>query len=163
MKTERRFAPIEHRGDGRVVSGTAIRYGDTAALPFGRERFEVGAFGELGTADVILNVAHDRGRPIARTGGGGLTLDDDATRLAMHAELPETREANDALANVRAGILRGLSIEFRAERERMAGNVRIIERARLTGIALVDRPAYPESGVQARHAAPGAPRRRVWL
>ena len=159
MKPERRWAALEYRGEGRVVTGTAMRYGDVARLPFGAERFEPGAFGEIRAADVILNVQHDRGRPVART-GGGLNLDDDLARLAIHAELPETREADDALANVKAKILRGFSIEFKAVRERMAGNVRIIERARLTGIALVDRPAYMESAVSARHVAP---LRRYWL
>ena len=160
MKPERRFAPLdEYREGSRLVTGTAMRYGDVARLPFGSERFEPGAFGEVRAADVILNVQHDRGRPVARV-GGGLSLDDDLERLAIHAELPETREADDALANVKAKILRGFSVEFRSVRERMAGNVRIVQRATLTSIALVDRPAYPESAVSARHVAC---LRRYWL
>ena len=123
MKPERRWAALEYRGEGRIVTGTAMRYGDVARLPFGSERFEPGAFGEIRAADVILNVQHDRGRPVART-GGGLNLDDDLARLAIHAELPETREADDALANVRRRrSFAGSRSSSRRSRERMAGNV----------------------------------------
>ena len=104
---ERRFAPLEYRGEGRTLEGVAVKYGDTARLPFGSERFEPGAFGDVAGADVILNVQHDRGRPIART-GGGLVLEDSREALAIRADLPATREADDALELVRAKVLRGL-------------------------------------------------------
>ena len=134
----------------------AIRYGDTATLPWGRERFEPGAFGDVAGADVILNVAHDRTRPIARTGGAGLALVDTSERLAMRAELPVTQEADDALALVRVGVLRGLSVEFRAVAERIEGGVRVIERAVLSAVGLVDTPAYPASEVEARRRRKGS-------
>lgn len=159
---ERRYVPLEHRGDGRVLSGTAIRYGDVATLPGGlRERFEPGAFGDVLTADVILNRQHQRGVPLARTGGGGLVLDDDLQRLAIHAELPETRDASDTLELVRSGVLRGLSIEFRALRETMRSGVRVISSARLAGVAVVDNGAYSGSDVAVRALDGG--RRRLWL
>ncbi len=60
------------------------------------------------------------------------------------------READDTLTLVRSGVLRGLSIEFAATRERMVGGVRTIQAARLTGIGVVDRNAYPGSTVEAR-------------
>ena len=53
---------------------------------------------------------------------------------------------------VRRGALRGFSIEFRAKNQRYEGGTRIIESAELTGIALVDAPAYPESLAEARRA-----------
>ena len=112
-------------------------------------------------ADVLLNVAHDRGRPIARTGGGGLALADSAEALTIRADLPVTREADDALALVRAGVLRSLSIEFRAAAERMEGAVRVIERATLAAIGLVDTGAYPGSTVEARRRKGSTP--NPWL
>ena len=117
------------------------------------ERFEPGAFGDLSGADVILNRQHLRAAPLARTGGGGLTLADGPDALRMSADLPETREAADALTLVRAGILRGLSVEFRALRERIERGVRVIVRAKLIRIGLVDEPAYKGAGVEARQAA----------
>ena len=160
---ERRYCELRAEG-GRKLSGVAIVYGDTATLPGGlRERFEPGAFAPVG--DVILNRQHDRGEPLARTGGGGLELDDSPQALRIRASLPPTGAGEDCLTLVRAGVLRGLSIEFRAVTERFEGNVRIIERAALEAVAVVDSGAYPGSTVEARKAAPEpqARRARLWL
>ena len=155
MVLERRYAEL--RADGRRLSGVAIRYGDTATLPWGEERIAAAAFAPIG--DVILNASHDRSSPLARTGGGGLELVDTAESLTIRAELPATRAADDVLELVRRGVMRGLSVEFRAVAERMEGGARVIERARLSGIGVVDTPAYPESEVEARRR--GA--RRTWV
>ena len=40
-----------------------------------------------------------------------------------------TREADDALALVKTGVIRGFSIEFRASRETMRSGVRVIQAA----------------------------------
>ena len=155
METEKRFYEIR-AVSGRRLEGTAIRYGDTALVKnIGPERFLVGAFGDLREADCILNVQHDRGRPIARTGGGGLTLADSPEALQLIADLPTVNEANDALELVRTKVLRGFSVEFRALKETFEGGVRTIESAELLAIGLVDRPAYGGSTVQARAAIPG--------
>jgi len=164
MQPERRYAEL--RADGRRLAGVAVRYGDTAALPWGEERIEPGAFGDVASADVVLNIQHDRGRPLARTGGAGLDLRDSPAALEVAAELPDTRDAADVLAMVRSGVLRGLSIEFVPRAERDDAGVRVIEAADLVGMAVVDKPAYPASALSARGAAFGtallAPR-RIWL
>ena len=133
-----------------MVSGVLLRYGDVATLPWGRERFEPGAFGDVTRADVILNSHHERARPLARTGGGGLELIDTREALNIRATLPITQDANDTIALILGGVLRGLSLEFSAVAERMEGQTRIVERAELRGLAVVDRPAYSDSLVQAR-------------
>lgn len=149
MKIERRFTEL--RQEGRRLSGVAIRYGAIAVFPWGRERFEAGAFGDVSQLDVILNSHHERARPLARTAGGGLQLVDTETELTIRADLPPTSEANDVLALVRSGVLRGLSIEFSAQDERLEeGDLRIVERAKLSAIGVVDRPQYETSTVQAR-------------
>ena len=166
MTTERRFC--EFRAAGRRLTGTAVGYDSEARMPWGRERFSVAAFVPLG--DTILNAMHDRRTPLARTGGGGLTLHDDDVSLRFEATLPATRAADDVLELVRTGVLRGASIEFEAQRERMEGDLRIVERARLSAIGIVDTPAFSDSEIEARMAAMApAPivtaggRRRVWL
>ena len=153
MQIERRFA--EFRAEGRSLVGVVVSYADVARLPFGRERFAPGAFGDLGAADVILNLQHDRSRPLARTQGGGLELADTADALTVRAELPETRDGNDALDLVRRRVLRGFSMEFGALREAMDDRVRVVERAELRGIGLVDRPAYQGSTVEVRRRIGG--------
>ena len=167
MEPERRYFELRQGDDGgRTLTGTAVRYGDVAAFPWGRERIVAGAFQPL--SDIVLNFQHDRGRPLARTGGGGLTITDDSAALEIRAELPETREADDCLELVRKSIVRGLSVEFISNREKFEGDdLRIIERATLFAVAVVDEPAYSQSEVAARQRAtrPPAPRtlRRFYL
>ena len=129
------------------LSGLAIRYGDVAVLPFGRETFEAGAFGDISESDVILNRQHNRGVPLARTNGGGLQLIDSPTELRLQADLPDTQPAREAITLIRAGVLRGFSIEFRAIKEYVSNRVLHVAEAALYGIALVDKPAYPDSQV----------------
>ena len=144
---ERRYSPIQ--ADGRRLSGVAVRYGEIAALPFGRETFIAGAFGDVAGLDVILRFQHNRDRPIART-PATLQLVDGPDALRIAAQLPETREADDALKLVRAGVLRGLSLEFRAGNAPIIDGVRTVRRAGLLGLGLVDQPAYLGSTVEAR-------------
>ena len=152
MTVERRYSELRQEG-GRRLSGVLIRYGDIGIPPWGgRERFESGAFGNLAGADIVLNSFHERSAPLARTGGGGLELFDTDNELTIRAELPDTTDANDTLEMVRAGILRGLSVEFKAISERTEDqDLRVVETASLRGCAVVDAPAYPDSSlVQAR-------------
>lgn len=151
MTTERRYCELRE-ADGRTLAGVLVRYGDEAKVWGTTERIEPGAFGpDVASADIVLNAHHDRSRPLARTQGGGLSLTDSVDELRLTAELPATREADDAIALVRAKVLRGLSIEFRVQDERTVNGVRVITRAQLAGAGLVDSPAYPASAVTARH------------
>ena len=148
MKTEFRFCEL--RREGRTLSGRGVVYGDVANIGGRPERFLPGAFGDVSKLDVILNAAHDRARPLARSDGGGLTLTDTPAALEVVATLAETRESSDTLALIDAGVLRGLSLEFVATRESMVGATRVLAAARLVGIAVVDKPAYSASKVAAR-------------
>ena len=129
------------RTRGRV-EGVALRYGDVATVGGAfSERFEAGAFGEVAGLDVIARLQHERGRPIGRTQGGGLALTDGPDALRASLALPATTQGRDAAELLRTRILRGWSVEFRATREKVAdGGLRVIERAELRGLGLVDEP-----------------------
>ena len=149
--------------DAKTIGGIAVRYGDTASIG-GQfmERIEAGAFGNIG--DVVLNIQHDRARPIARTQGGGLELADGPDILRATATPVETQEGRDALLMVRHKVLRGFSIEFRCTRDDFVNDVRIVREAELVGLALVDRPAYGESvAAVAQRMAKMRRGRRRWL
>lgn len=173
---ETRHFELRQSGE-RSVSGICMRYGSRASLPFGEEMFSAGAFGDLSQADIILNRQHIREMPLARTKDsadddyGRLILNDDERRLLVTADLPDTTEARDTMELVKAKILRGLSIEFEALEDRYEGSLRIIDRAIISGVGIVDRPAYADAQLrqlEKRFASAGVviPRRRrkrVWL
>ena len=138
MVTEHR-AGCEFRVAGRTLSGVAMRYGDVS--PDFRERFLPGAFGEVGTVDV--NLQHDPALVAVR----GALLTDSPRELRVRAELPE---GSAALKLVRRGTFNAFSIEFHAKAERREAGVRVVERAELTGLALVDRGAYPGATAEVR-------------
>lgn len=145
MNEIRHILGVEWRADpangpGELI-GAAMRFGDVANLPWGKERFEPRSI-HYATGGVILNRQHDRGRPLARFPEGGLTLDMSDSALTMRARVADTTEGRDTVALVRSGVLRGLSVEFVPEKERSEGLLRIIERAKLVGIAVVDDGAY---------------------
>lgn len=153
--TEKRFARFltvyEERGEltGRVT-GTVLDYADTARFGRFSERFAPGAL-EVPN-DVIVNLQHDRGRPVART-GAGLRLRVEPEFVSADVDPPDTVYGREARELIRARIMRGFSIEFRSLRDRWDGTVRTVERAALVGLAIVDRPAYPASKIAMRWAA----------
>lgn len=137
-------AGCELRAEGRTLTGPAMRYGDVA--PGFRERFEAHAF-ETRSDPLTLNVQHDGSLRVAST-ADTLTVADSARTLDVRAELPPD---SAALTLARSGALRGLSVGFHSLREhRDANGIRVIERAHLDHIALVDRPAYPAATVEVR-------------
>ena len=146
---ERRF---DLESDGRKIKGVAVRYGDVAKLPWGNEKIAPGA---LDFDDVILNLHHNRSAPLARTNGGGLSVVDDGQTLRLEADLPDIQEANDALTLIRKRVLRGLSMEFTVDDEVQQGDTVEVLKGKLVNVAIVDRPAYPDSYIEARRAELG--------
>ena len=138
MNPEHR-AGCEFRVAGRTLSGIAMRYGDVSS-DF-RERFVSSAFGAVDRVDV--NLQHDRSLVVARDA----LLTDGERELRVRAELPED---SAALKLVRRGALNGFSVEFRSRAESREGDVRVVEKADLVGLALVDRGAYPDSTAEVR-------------
>ena len=116
-----------------------MRYGDVS--PDFRERFVPGAFGQVST--IPVNLQHDPSIVIAPRAA----LADTKRELRVRAELPVGSAALDL---VRRGALNGFSIEFTSQSERRESGVRVVERAKLTGLALVDQGAYPGARAEVR-------------
>ena len=150
MVLERTNPPLELRAEGRNLIGPAMVYGDIDRER--RERFEAGAF-KLNADDGrtrVLNLRHNQLQAVAWTGGGGLTLTDTPQALQVRAEVPDTPAGNTALRDVHAGLLNGLSVEFRAFKERREGGFRVVSDADLAGLGLVRIPGYKQSKVEIR-------------
>ena len=140
MKVEHR-AGCEFRVMGRTLSGTVLRYGDIS--PTHKERFLPGAFGP--TPNAPLNIQHDRNLVVLDR--GSYILNDTPRSLELRADLPPE---SAALKLVRRGALNGYSVEFHARAESREGGVRVVEKAELVGIGLVDVPSYPASTAEVR-------------
>lgn len=133
--TAERSAAVEFRVSGRTLTGEAIRYGERALdRP---ERFTAGAFATR-EEPLALDIQHDRQTVVATT-ADRLRVTDTPEALRVEAELLPGSAAQ-RLVERRA--LRGLSVAFEALEEHRAGGVRVIDRAHLVGIGLVDQGSY---------------------
>ena len=144
METIRRRTEL--RAAGRRLSGIVLPYGEES--PAHHERFEPGAI-RFASA-VPLNLHHQHLAAVAWRPGGGLELNDGADALRMTATIAPIPAGDVALAEVRAGRIRGLSVEFHPLQERRENGIRVVERAVLSGIGLVRAPSYEGARVEAR-------------
>ena len=136
---------------GRIF-GTLLQYGRRAQDR--AELFEAGSL-EWPESGIILNRQHSRAAPIMRLIPKVL-----GDTVVIDAALPDTAAGRDTATEIRQGLFSGLSIEFRAIKQRFEGNLRRISQAALSAAAIVDSPSYPGSVVEVRH---GEKRRLVWL
>ena len=137
---------VELRANGRNLAGVVMDYGDVSNSH--QERFTAGAF--RFAESVPINLLHDDLKAIAWYPGGGVTLNDTEHELRFDADLPPIPAADLALELVATGKAQGLSIEFRAIKEKRDNGIRVIEQADLLGIAIVPNPAYGKSRVELR-------------
>ena len=115
----------------------------------------------------VLNLQHDRARPIMRLmPGTHLTPTRDG--IDLRAILPETSRTAEFAEGYEAGVYRGLSVEFVATQSDFTrivdgadagGLLRVVEAGRVTGAGVVDEPAYPGAIFEGRawYAEPGGP------
>lgn len=147
--TEYRYIALRMEGE-RAVSGTVVHFNDEANIEnVFRERISRNA---LRPDDTILNLQHDRSKPLARLGGGlrFVELDD---RLDLRAQVVSTPSGDEALALIQAGIIRGISVEMHVQRDEWRHSgvdmpLRTVHDAIMRGVSLVDRPAYPQSSIE---------------
>ena len=154
---EQRFVEIRIVDDPDRLSpgrlqGVLLPYGERAS-----DRPEVFEAGALHWPDdgILVREMHDRKRPIVR-----VVPEVRDNEVVIDTPLPDTTAGRDAAANVRGGVLRGLSVEFRAERQRFDNGLRRIARALLVGAGLVDEGAYAGAIVEVRDR--GGLRRYWW-
>ena len=134
-------AGAEFRALGRTLSGVILRYGDIS--PGHRERFAPGAFAPVPA--VPMRLQHDPAMQILPP--GAFVLNDGPRTLKIRAELPA---GSAAISLTRRGAISGWSVGFNSRQERRESGIRVIERAELVEVSLVDKPSYPESKAEIR-------------
>ena len=148
-------ADESHRGPGRLF-GTLLAYGE-AAGDGRRERFAAGSL-EWPDDGIVLRRQHVASAPIMR-----VMPELRGDRVVVDALLPDTQAGRDAAAEVRDGLMTGLSVEFRAKRQRYTGGTREIVAAELIGAGLVTKPSYRGSTVEVRGRVDGWGSTALWL
>ena len=137
-------------GDSRVVTGVAVRYGDEARLGGFRERIARGAL-TLPERKANLTMQHDRAMPL-----GILEWQDDEDALRFRVELTDGARQDQARQDVRSGLVRGASLEFKPSKEKLLetdeteGPLFEILEAQVVRLSLVDDGAYPQSAIRLR-------------
>ena len=97
---------------------------------------------------VTLNRQHERRQPIMR-----VQPIVEGNEVRIDQILPDTAAGRDAATEIRQGLFKGLSVEFRSIKENFVHGVRQISAAALTGAGLVDSPSYSQAVVEARAKA----------
>ena len=144
------FREDESRKSPGRLYGTIINYEERAKdRP---ELFETGAL-TWPSDGVVLNRQHSRTEPIMR-----IVPEVRDSAVVVDAALPDTVAGRDAAREVREGLFKGLSVEFRAVKQSYQNGVRRIAEAVLGGVGLVDAGSYGGSTVEVR-----GKRRRLWL
>ena len=165
------FAPELRQGeDGSEVIGLRGHAAvfDTNSVPLFDfwegsfvERIRPGAFTKtLREADVRLLINHDPSLLLARNTAGTLRLAEDATGLAVDADVAPTTYARDLVANMRLGNISQMSFAFRIVKESWTEThdglpLRNVEEAALSDVSVVTYPAYPatDAGLRSRYNA----------
>ena len=150
MTTEIR-CKVELREDDTLASpgrltGTLLTYGERASdRPELFERGSIDLDAIKASGGIVINRQHTRGAPITRVIP---ELRGDA--IVIDQPLPDSTAGRDAAVEIRSGLMRGLSVEFKALRARMVNGVRRISEAALVAGGLVDDPSYASARVEVR-------------
>ena len=147
------FCELRADGESGAWAGRLITFGERAKIGRFTEAF---APDSIRMDDPIANIQHDRTKPVARA-GAGLEVRAVADGIDIRLDPPDTVHGRACRELLESRVLRGLSMEFRAEKERWEGRNRTILRATVSGLGIVDKPAYRGSVFEQRYRAATAP------
>lgn len=144
---------VDVGADGKTrISGLAVPYNQSSSDLGGFvEQFVPGAFAETltGKGEVFGDVEHDRGKKLARRSNHSLDLRDTPDGLRFTMTLPDTTLGKDTAAEVRDGLLDGVSVVFGDAKAAWEGkgkdSLRKVGKAVLKAISLTSVPAYRQT------------------
>ena len=133
--------------DTRILTGRLLPYAEKGSTSAGLVATAAGAVTwPEQVSDVILNLSHDRDRPVGRA----TSIVEDATGLTASFQVARTPAGDQLLAEASEGLRRGLSVELDGISIRggqlLAGH--------LTDVGAVVRPAFPSAQLTAADAGP---------
>lgn len=147
-KTERQYIELAFDKEGEGFTGTLIKRGDTRN--YGDFKQQVAKDAKITVADdAILNRHHLQHLPIASSATDDLDVDHGQDRVQVTLNRwPEHSTAQEAKSMLEAGLLSGLSMEYRVNEASWEGDdLRVIKDVEIIDMAMVHRPAFPESRI----------------
>lgn len=134
-----------------VIRGTIMRYGDIGLVGnMYRERFTERSLRPRENFAIEVNVMHQRDRLLG-TAPGNATVEFRDKDVTVEMVAPDTTEGRDAVGLIRAGVLKGWSIEFTNPKERRIDRIREVYEAELVGVAIVSNPVYNATNISVAH------------
>jgi HK97 family phage major capsid protein len=108
-------------------------------------RFEFGAFGEIDASQIVLNMEHDRTRPLGR----GIAGSEEVTPagVSMAFKIAPTGAGNDALVEASEGLRPAFSIEAKVNEYTIEKGVMVVASADLEAVAHVTNPAFKDAQI----------------
>lgn len=129
----------------RTIKGLIVPFfkvGNTSAGPV---RFEFGAFAEIDPSQIILNMEHDRTRPLGRGIAGSQEISPAGVSMAF--KIVATNAGNDALIEASEGLRPAFSVEANVNEYTIEKGVMVISSAKLEAVAHVTNPAFKDAQI----------------
>jgi HK97 family phage major capsid protein len=124
----------------RTLRGLIVPFGAVGNTSAGAVEFHPEAFGAIKAEEVILNMEHERTRPLGRGVAGSEKITPAGIEMAF--KIAPTTAGTDALIEAQEGLRPAFSIEASADEYTIEKGVMKVSRATLTGVAHVTNPAF---------------------
>lgn len=129
----------------RTIRGLVVPFGVSGNTSAGPVRFEFGAFGDIDPSQIVLNMEHDRTRPLGR--GIGDSLEVSPAGISMAFKIAPTGAGNDALVEASEGLRPAFSIEANVNEYTIEKGVMVVSSAKLEAVAHVTNPAFKDAQI----------------
>jgi HK97 family phage major capsid protein len=129
----------------RTIKGLVVPFAKVGNTSAGPVRFEFGAFGEIDPSQIVLNMEHDRTRPLGR----GIAGSEEVTPagISMAFKIAPTGAGNDALVEASEGLRPAFSIEANVNEYTIEKGVMVVSAAKLEAVAHVTNPAFKDAQI----------------
>ena len=124
----------------RTIKGLVVPFAAVGNTSAGPVRFEFGAFGEIDASKIVLNMEHDRTRPLGRGIAGSEQITPAGVSMAF--KIAPTGAGNDALVEASEGLRPAFSIEANVNEYTIEKGVMVVSSANLEAVAHVTNPAF---------------------
>ncbi len=129
----------------RTIKGLVVPFAKVGNTSAGPVRFEFGAFGDIDASQIVLNMEHDRTRPLGR----GIAGSEEVTPagISMAFKIAPTGAGNDALVEASEGLRPAFSIEANVGEYVIDKGVMVVSSAKLEAVAHVTNPAFKDAQI----------------